>query len=100
MNEINIDEIKSFLRTQPVEKAWIFGSYARGTQTPDSDIDIIVKLDPHVKVGLFKFSQIALDLEAISKKKVDLVEDETLYNWMETNVSKEKILIYERSASR
>lgn len=96
MNEINIDEIKSFLRTQPIEKAWIFGSYARGTQTPDSDIDILVKLDPQARIGLFKFSQIALDLEAISKKKVDLVEDETLYNWVETNVSKEKILIYER----
>ena len=32
-------------KTQPVLKAWFFGSYSRGEERPDSDVDILVKLD-------------------------------------------------------
>ena len=39
-----IQTIKDFFATQPIEKAWLFGSYARGEQTPDSDIDVAVLL--------------------------------------------------------
>lgn len=30
----------------PVKKAWIFGSRATGTHTPDSDLDIALEIDP------------------------------------------------------
>ena len=33
--------IANYFATQPVLKAWLFGSYARGEQTSDSDIDIL-----------------------------------------------------------
>ena len=32
-------------KTQPVLKAWIFGSYARGEETENSDVDILVSFD-------------------------------------------------------
>ena len=32
--------IADYFKTQPVLKAWIFGSYSRGEQREDSDIDI------------------------------------------------------------
>ena len=41
-----------YFKTQPVLKAWLFGSFARGEQTQDSDIDILVVLDHSQPVGL------------------------------------------------
>ena len=38
-------QIAEYFKTQPVVKAWLFGSYARGEQTEDSDVDLMVKLD-------------------------------------------------------
>ncbi|MCH5243070.1 MAG: nucleotidyltransferase domain-containing protein [Muribaculaceae bacterium] len=96
MNEINIEDIKKYFDTQPIEKAWLFGSYARGTQTSDSDIDLLVKFEPEARIGLITFSKIISELEEIAKKDVDLVVDGTFYPWVEERVSKEKILIYER----
>ena len=44
LNEIN-QLISEYFKTQPVLKAWLFGSFARGEETPLSDIDILVVLD-------------------------------------------------------
>jgi len=48
----------------------IFGSYARGEQSPQSDIDICIQLE---KPSLFKLSTIREDLICIFKKDVDLI---------------------------
>lgn len=37
--------IAEYFKTQPVLKAWLFGSFARGEETPSSDVDILVLLD-------------------------------------------------------
>lgn len=34
-------ELVNFFPAYPVEKAWIFGSYARGEETRESDVDIM-----------------------------------------------------------
>ncbi len=44
--------IAEYFKTQPVLKAWLFGSFARGEETPDSDVDILVLLDYSQKIGL------------------------------------------------
>ena len=63
--------IAEYFKTQPVLKAWIFGSYARGEQTADSDIDILIQ--PEKSVGLFKLSGMHLDLQELLNLEVDLV---------------------------
>ncbi|MBQ7735718.1 MAG: nucleotidyltransferase domain-containing protein, partial [Bacteroidales bacterium] len=40
-----IKTIQDYFKTQPVLKAWVFGSYARGEETEDSDVDILVVFD-------------------------------------------------------
>ncbi len=42
-NEI-ANTIAEYFKSQPVNKAWIFGSFARGEETQASDIDIAVTL--------------------------------------------------------
>ena len=52
MEQTIINKLQSFFPAYPVEKAWIFGSYARGEETRKSDIDIMVKFDENAGVSL------------------------------------------------
>lgn len=52
MNEQMINTLRDYFATQPIEKAWLFGSYSRGEQTEESDVDILVTFDDKAKVSL------------------------------------------------
>lgn len=41
---IPIEELRTLLRKSGVTKASVYGSYARGTATPESDLDLLVEL--------------------------------------------------------
>ena len=89
--------LADYFKTQPVTKAWLFGSYARGEQRPDSDVDILVEYDRTHSIGLFKISKIQLALENLLGKEVDLVDAETLFPWVVESVNHDKELIYART---
>ena len=91
--------ISSYFATQPVQKAWLFGSYARGEETADSDVDILVVFDKDggKSISLLKHIKIALELEDILGKKVDLITEGTLMPFAQETAEKDKILIYERT---
>lgn len=91
-----IPKIQDFLETQPINKAWLFGSCARGENKRNSDVDILVQYDENEKLSLFQIAQIMVDLEGIINKRVDLVEDGQLMWFAVKSVNKDKILIYER----
>ena len=44
--------IAEYFKTQPVLRAWLFGSFSRGEERPDSDVDILVALDRSKPIGL------------------------------------------------
>ena len=88
--------IADYFKTQPVLKAWIFGSYARGEQTENSDIDILIQ--PEQSVGLFKLSGMHLDLQDMLHVDVDLVTVKGLLPFARKSADRDKILIYERTA--
>lgn len=92
--------ISSYFAAQPVQKAWLFGSYARGEETADSDVDILVVFDKDggKSISLLKHIKIALDLEDILGKKVDLITEGTLMPFAQETAEKDKILIYERTS--
>ena len=69
--------IVNYFRNQPVEKAWIFGSYSRGEEREDSDVDILVTFKKNERIGL-KYAAMVCDLEDLLQKKVDMVIDGTL----------------------
>ena len=97
MNKETIAQlIADYFKTQPVVKAWIFGSYSRGEQTEDSDIDILIV--PEKGVGLFKLSGMHLDLQNLLKIRVDLVTEKGLMDFARPSVDNDRILIYERAA--
>ena len=85
-----------FFRTVPVEKAWLFGSFSRGEETAESDIDILVRYDKDAKISLLYISHLMGVLEKILHRKVDLVEEGCLLPFAEETANRDKILIYER----
>lgn len=91
-----IPAIQGYFATQPIEKAWLFGSYSRGEETSESDVDILVAFDKNSKISLFKYADIICQLEALLKQKVDLVEEGTLLPFAQQTANHDKILIYER----
>ena len=91
-----LELITTYFATQPVLKAWLFGSYARGEQRADSDVDILVALDKSQPIGL-KFFGMWNDLEELLGRNVDLVSEGTLLPFAQETAERDKILIYERA---
>ena len=89
--------LAEYFKTQPVLKAWLFGSYSRGEERPDSDVDILVSLDHSQPVGL-KFFGMWGDLERMLGRQVDLVTESGLAVHARESVENDKKLIYERTA--
>ena len=96
MQQDIIKKLQVFFPTYPIEKAWIFGSYARGEETQKSDIDIMVRFDKDADVSLLDYVKIMNRLKDVLQKEIDLVEEGQLYRWAQNTVDDEKILIYER----
>ena len=96
MNKTIVNRLSKYFASQPIEKAWIFGSYARSEENRQSDI--LVNFSPESKVTLFKYIHIVNDLQALTGKKVDLVEDGQLKQFAKDSAENDKILIYERKA--
>lgn len=79
----NLDEIKKVIQQHKPELAseyqvkeiGIFGSYARGEQQPESDLDILVEFS--VPVG-FKFIHLADFLEQILGLKIDITTPDAI----------------------
>ena len=87
--------IADYFKSQPVSKAWLFGSFARGDQRSDSDVDILISFIPGTKLGL-KFFGMIIDLEDRLQRPVDLVVEGDLLPFAKKTADIDKILIYER----
>lgn len=96
MNFQIVNKIRTYLASMPIKKAWIFGSYSRGEETPQSDIDILVEFLPQSRIGLQYFKMVD-DLQNLCGRKIDLVESGMLDSRVSASVAKDSILIYERA---
>lgn len=96
MKAVIIHKLQNFFTQQPIEKAWVFGSYSRGEETTGSDIDILVRFNENVNMTLFKYAGIIEALQKLLHKKVDLVEEGQLKSFAQDSAEQDKILIYER----
>ena len=90
-----LPDIQTFFAEQPVARAWLFGSYSRGEETPDSDIDILVQYKEDEPISLFTISRMTGALEKILHKPVDLVEDGQVLPFASKSVYQDRVLIYE-----
>jgi len=77
------------LKKNGVTKAGIFGSYARGEQKKESDIDILIKLSD--EASLLDFVGLKIDLEKALHRKTDLVEYNAIKPLIRKGVLEEEV---------
>lgn len=76
-NEINTSII-NYLRPYSPERIGIFGSFARREETPESDIDILVKFKR--TLSLLDIAKIRRELSLILGREIDLVTEASVKN--------------------
>ena len=91
------NQLNKYFANQPINKAWIFGSFARGEETKDSDVDILVQLDKNAKLSLLGLIHIKNELQDLLGREVDLVEEGYLMPFASASANHDKILNYERT---
>lgn len=96
MNTKVQESIRDYFKTQPVDKAWVFGSFSRDEERPESDVDIMISLVPGTRLGL-QFFAMNLELEHLLNRPVDLVIEGDLLPFAERTVNHDKILVYARA---
>ncbi len=86
------------LQALGVEHASVFGSTARGDNTPASDIDIAVKLDPARTPHGFRYAgrltEIELRLESLLQKPVDVVAEPARKERLQAEIDKDRVVAF------
>ncbi|NVO04262.1 MAG: nucleotidyltransferase domain-containing protein [Bacteroidetes bacterium] len=77
-----------------IQKAWIYGSFARGDDNFQSDIDIAFKTDE--EFSYFDLAEIQNDLECAVNRKVDVGFIDSFKDFILENIKPDLKLIYER----
>ncbi len=84
-------EIKQFSK---IQKAWIYGSFSRKSDTPKSDIDIAIKTDKGF--SYFDLAEIQYHLEKVSNRKIDIGFIDSFKPYIFENLKSDLKLFYER----
>ena len=91
----DVEKIKQIiipvLQRYGVSKAGLFGSFVRNQIKPASDIDILVQIDKDI--NLLDFVGLKIDLEQELKRKVDVVEYDTIKPLLRDSILKEQMVI-------
>ena len=81
-----------------IQKVCLFCSFARNEENLDSDIDLLIRFLKPSKIDLFEYIGIRQDLEDLTGRQIDLVEEGQEIEKIKLFINKDKRLIYERKA--
>ena len=92
----SIDEIRQIVapiaKRYGAERIYLFGSYARGTASPESDVDL--RVDKGAIKGMFALSGFRLDLLDHLGKNIDLLTTGSFDDEFLDEIHDEEVLIY------
>ena len=97
LNESQITQIKNFFQDKPVEKVFLFGSYAVGDANEESDIDLLIESQKD-----FDYLKFRVDMDSLSnqlKKKIDIISFNALNRdrIFTKYVMIQKVMLYEKN---
>lgn len=102
LDSLNMERIEMFTKIQKylaqtkVNKAWVFGSFARGEEKYGSDIDLLIDYDKSDSLSLLTLVRYQLDMEKLIGRDVDLIVNGGLKPFAIASAERDKYLIYER----
>jgi hypothetical protein len=79
------------LRRMGVRHAAVFGSVARGEARPDSDVDVLVHLDPEQPIGVFEYARLKLYIGELLGGAGDIVNRRTLKPLLRESVLRDSV---------
>ncbi|MFI0435630.1 MAG: nucleotidyltransferase family protein [Parachlamydiaceae bacterium] len=85
-------KVLPILKRHAVERAAIFGSFARGEAKANSDVDLLIEYKSKDK-SLFDLVDLKSELEETLKRKVDLVTYDSIYWRLREQVLAEQVVI-------
>ena len=86
------DKIVRILKRRGARKIAIFGSYARGEEAPDSDVDVIVEFSG--RKSLLDIVGIEQELSDEVGNKVDLLTEKSISPYLIDRIRNEMVVIY------
>ena len=89
-----LHEHEAELRERGVSHAAVFGSVARGEARPDSDIDVLVDLDPGNPMGVFEYSRLKLYVAELFDHPADVVNRPTLKPLLRDSVLQDAVTAF------
>lgn len=87
------EKITPILREHGIRYAAVFGSVSRGEDSPESDIDVLVRLG--TPMGMFAYMRLIRQMEKRLGRKVDLVTENSLNKFIRPYVVVDLKTIYE-----
>jgi uncharacterized protein len=78
--DVPMDQIEAFCRKWKVKEFSLFGSVLRPDFRPDSDIDVLVELEPDAPWSLFEWVDMIDELKSLFGREVDLVDKTAISN--------------------
>jgi len=92
--ELDESKLAQVCKRYGVRELSVFGSAARGTMRPDSDVDLLVEFLPEAEPGLLDHAGLMLDLSELLGRKVDLVSKNGLKPLIRDSVIREACTVY------
>ena len=85
---------ESALRDRGVRHAALFGSSARGDQRPDSDVDIMIEVDPAARIGIYEYVAMKDYIAGLFDIRVDVVRRDRLKPYVRPVVARDAIYAF------
>lgn len=85
-------KVNPILEKYQIKRASIFGSFARGEENKNSDVDLLIEVG---KIGGFiLLGRLKMDLEKALKRRVDILTYRSISHLIEASILKDEIKIY------
>ena len=91
-----IKKFRSVIKDFPaIERAWLFGSFARQDDSPESDIDVLIDVPKEETFTLFDIAEVQGKLRQLTNRRIDVVMLRALRPQVKERIQHDLKLIYE-----
>jgi hypothetical protein len=95
IKDLQQNDLKTMYKSQGISYLGLFGSFARGEETVNSDIDLLIDFEGNK--SLFDLANIKILLQEKLGRKVDLAMRDRIKKNLEPYITKDLVTVYEKN---